>query len=150
MKNLLLALLFLSTACFAQKTKSNFDSILAKKLGADDYGMKQYVFCLLKTGPAKNVPKTKQDSLFAGHMKNIGRLADEGKLALAGPFMNSKQEYRGLFIFNVTTIEEAEKLVQTDPAIKNGLLKAEFTEWYGSASLLQIPEMHKKLQKKSF
>lgn len=149
MKNLFLALLFLSTTCFAQ-TKPSYDSILAKKLGADDYGMKQYVFCLLKTGPTKNISKTKQDSLFAGHMKNIGRLADEGKLALAGPFEKNDRQYRGLFIFNVTTIAEAEKLVQTDPAIKSGLLLAEFTEWYGTASLLQIPEMHKKLQKKSF
>ena len=150
MKNLILSLVFLNTVGFAQKAKPVYDSILAKKLGADDYGMKHYVFVLLKSGPAKDITQTKKDSLFGGHMTNIGRLADEGKLALAGPFGENKKEYRGLFIFNVATVEEAEKIAQTDPAIKAGLLVAEFTPWYGSASLLQTPEAHKKLQKKSF
>ncbi len=149
MKNLFLLFVLLSDGSFAQ-TKPAYDSILAKKLGGDDYGMKHYVFVLLKTGPTKNVPKAKQDSLFGGHMKNIGRLADEGKLALAGPFGDNKKDYRGLFIFNVATVEEAEKIAQSDPAIKAGLLTAEFTLWYGSASLMATPDLHKKLQKKSF
>ena len=150
MKNLFLAFIFLSVSCFAQKSNPVYDSILAKKLGADDYGMKHYVFVLLKSGPVKDIEKVKKDSLFGGHMKNIGRLADEGKIALAGPFGENKKDYRGLFIFNVATVEEAEKIAQTDPAIKAGLLMAEFTLWYGSASLLQLPEAHKKVQKKSF
>lgn len=148
MKNFLLVFVLLSTGVFAQKP--TYDSILAKKLGADDYGMKKYVFCILKTGPVTITDKAKKDSLFAGHMKNIGRLADEGKLAIAGPFMKNDRQYRGIFIFNVATIAEAEKLTQTDPAIKAGIFVVELTEWYGSASLLETPELHKKLEKKSF
>ena len=148
MKNLLLLFVFISVSAFAQKP--TYDSILAKKLGADDYGMKMYVFCILKTGPTIVTDKAKKDSLFAGHMKNIGRLADEGKLALAGPFEKNDRQYRGLFIFNVSTIAEAEKLTQTDPAVKAGIFVVELTEWYGSASLMATPELHKKLQKKSF
>lgn len=147
MKKIIL-LLFLSAGTFAQKP--TYDSILAKKLGADDYGMKQYVFCILKTGPANITDKAKKDSLFAGHMKNIGRLADEGKLAIAGPFGKNDKQYRGIFIFNVATLEEAEKLVQTDPAVKAGIFVVELTEWYASASLMATPELHKKVQKKSF
>ena len=150
MKKLIVLLLFLSATCLAQKTKPSYDSILAKKLGADDYGMKMYVFCILKTGPTNITDKAKKDSLFAGHMKNIGRLADEGKLALAGPFEKNDRQYRGIFIFNVSTIAEAEKLTQTDPAIKAGIFIVELTEWYGTAALMQTPEIHKKLQKKSF
>ena len=149
MKKIIL-LLLLSTCGFGQKTKPVYDSILAKKLGADDYGMKHYVFCILKTGPANITDKAKKDSLFAGHMKNIGRLSEEGKLTLAGPFGKNDHQYRGVFIFNVTTVEEAEKLVETDPALKAGIFVAELTEWYGTASLMEIPEMHKKVQKKSF
>ena len=134
---------------FAQN-KPIYDSILAKKLGADDYGMKHYVFCILKTGPATITDNAKKDSLFAGHMKNIERLANEGKLAVAGPFGKNDKQYRGIFIFNVGTIVEAEKLVQSDPAVKAGIFVAELTEWYASAALMATPEMHKKLQKKGF
>ncbi len=137
----------------AQKPEAaaKFDAELAKKLGADDYGMKNYVFVILKTGPNDAAVKGKERTeAFAGHMSNMGRLADEGKLAVAGPFGKNDRNYRGLFIFNVATIEEAQKLVETDPAVKAGILVAELTPWYGSASLLATPEIHKKLAKKSF
>lgn len=152
MKNFILFLLTLTYFTGSSQNKGNviYDSILAKKLGADERGMKKYVFCILKTGPANITDKATKDSLFAGHMKNIGRLAEEGKLALAGPFMKNDRNYRGIFIFNVATIEEAEKLTQTDPAIKAGIFVIELTEWYGSAALMETPELHKKLQKKTF
>ena len=82
-------------------------------------------------------------------MKNIGRLADEGKLVLAGPFMDD-QDWRGIYIFDVKTVEEAQKLVETDPAIKAGVFEVELHPWYGSATLIEIPKMHKKIQKKTF
>lgn len=147
MKKLIL-LMFLSATAFAQKPNTIYDSVLAKKLGADERGMKKYVFCILKTGPANITDKAKKDSLFAGHMKNIGRLADEGKLAVAGPFMKNDRQYRGIYIFNVATIKEAEELTLTDPAIKAGVFIVELTEWYGSAALMATPEIHKKLENK--
>lgn len=152
MKNLLLTLsLFISLTSISQtKEKPVYDSILAKKLGADERGMKKYVFCILKTGPANITDKATKDSLFAGHMKNIGRMADEGKLAIAGPFMKNDRQYRGIYIFNVSTIKEAEELTMSDPAIKAGIFIVELTEWYGSAALMATPELHKKLEKKSF
>lgn len=144
---------FASLVGHAQETpkaeKVKFDKKLAKKFGADDYGMKSYVFCILKTGPkdAEIKDKKQRDEIFAGHMANMKRLADEGKLTMAGPFMKNERSYRGLFIFNVTTVEEAQKLVDTDPVIKSGMMIAELTPWYGSASLLATPEIHKKIAK---
>jgi uncharacterized protein YciI len=142
------------TGTFAQSDKSKgpeFDEKMAKQFGADEYGMKNYVFCILKTGPNDAKVKGKErDDIFAGHMKNIGRLAEEGKLAVAGPFGDNDKSYRGLFIFNVATVEEARKLVETDPTVKAGVLIAELTPWYGSASLMATPELHKKIQKKQF
>lgn len=148
--NLILVFLIGGLAYGQSNDKPIYDSILAKKLGADERGMKKYVFCILKTGPANITDKAKKDSLFAGHMSNIGRMADEGKLAIAGPFMKNDRQYRGIYIFNVSTIEEAEKLTQSDPAIKAGVFVVELTEWYGSASLMATPELHKKIQKKGF
>ena len=57
---------------------------------------------------------------------------------------------RGIYIFNVETIEEAKKLTETDPAIKAGSLIMELHEWYGSAGLMAVPEIHEKVQKVSF
>ncbi len=125
---------------------------MAKKAGADDYGMRSYVFCILKTGPrdAKIKDKKQRDEIFAGHMANIKRLAGEGKLAVAGPFGKNTRKYRGIFVFAVPTVEEAQKLVETDPVIKSGMMVAELTPWYGSAAMMFVNEQHSKVQKKSF
>ncbi len=154
---LLMAILIAGSTVFGQKAQipvaaPGFDAELAKKVGADEHGMKSYVFCILKTGPkdAEITDKQKRSDIFAGHMANIQRLADEGKLVLAGPFGKNDRTYRGLFIFNVSTVEEAQKLVETDPVIKSGMMLAEFTPWYGSAATMLINDYHKKVAKKNF
>jgi uncharacterized protein YciI len=133
----------------AAKTNQSFDAETARRVGADDYGMRQYVFVILKTGKTKIEDAEKRKELQAGHMKMISRLAEEGKLVLAGPFIEGG-DLRGIYIFNVKTIEEAAELVKTDPAIKAGLFDVEMTRWYGSAALMNVNETHKKIQKKNF
>ena len=66
-----------------QDLNPGYDSTLARKLGADDYGMKTYVLVILKTGSKEIKDQVLRDSLFAGHFKNIYKMADEGKLAVA-------------------------------------------------------------------
>ena len=147
-RNLLIALLLIGSAnCFAQSKNPQYDPQLAQKLGADDYGMKQYVMAFLKAGPNRLKDSAARMQLQMAHLKNITRLADEGKLIVAGPFMDD-QPIKGIFIFNVTTIQEAKKLTETDPAIKAGSLVMELHPWYGSAALMQTVEVHKKLAKK--
>jgi uncharacterized protein YciI len=145
---LLLSLGFFSSS-LAQPQKASYDSTLAKNLQADDYGMKTYVFVLLKTGANVSTDKAAKDKAFEGHMKNIQRMADDGKLAVAGPFEKGGNN-RGIFILNVTSFEEAQKLLDGDTAIKEKYLEPEMTLWYGSAALMATPELHKKLQKKDF
>lgn len=147
-------LLTLLCLCFTLSTVTNaqtstYDSTYAKKLHADDYGMKTYVFVMLKTGSNTSIDKAAKDKAFAGHMKNITKMADNGKLALAGPFSKGG-EHRGLFILNVTTFEEAKALLEDDTAIKEKYLEPEFIMWYGTAAVQEIPELHKKLQKKNY
>ena len=64
-----------------------------------------------------------------------------------GPFGKNDRAYRGLYIFNVPTIEEAEKLVVLDPAVKAGVFVPELTLWYASAGLMGVNDIHKRLQK---
>jgi uncharacterized protein YciI len=138
----------LMPAMFAQE--NIYDSVLAKKLGADKYGMKQYVMVILTTGPATGVDKKTSDSLFAGHMSNMGVLAKDNRLVVAGPFGKNDLKYRGIFVFNTNSIDDAKAWVATDPAIRGGLLDAVFINWYCSAALMQVNETHPKLQKSSF
>jgi uncharacterized protein len=156
MKISLAAALLLVFAAFAanvtaQKTelsKPVYDGELAKRLGADELGMKLYVLCILKTGPKDADFKAKErDDIFAGHFRKISSLADAGKLAIAGPFEKNDRAYRGLYIFNVATIAEAEKLVDMDPAVKAGVFVPELTVWYASATLMETASIHKTLQK---
>lgn len=127
---------------------TGYDSALAAKLGSDAYGMKNYVLAFLKRGPNRNQDSTEAAALQKAHLQNIGRLADAGKLVVAGPFLDD-QDIRGIYIFNVETVEEAKKLTETDPAIKAGRLVMELHPWYGSAAMIMINEWHKKLEKKS-
>ena len=130
-----------------QGINPSYDSTLAKTLGADDYGMKSYIFVILKTGPNKIEDRVILDSLFAGHMNNINRLASDGKLIVAGPMGKNYNQYRGIFILNVTTFEEASELLQNDPTIREKILEAELYNWYGSAALPVYLETHKKIEK---
>ncbi|WP_241773426.1 YciI family protein [Chryseobacterium sp. Leaf394] len=93
-----------------------YNQKLADSLGADQYGMKSYVIVMLTTGTAKIDDKEKKANLMKGHMENIGKLAKEGKVIIAGPFSEKNQrDYRGMFIFNTKSKEEAESWVKLIP-----------------------------------
>ena len=150
MKKIILSAAFLciTTIGISQETESKYDENLAKSLNADERGMKKYVFCLLKSGTNTTASKEETQKLFEGHMANINKLAKEGKLVVAGPFMKNDRNYRGIYIFNVETIEEAKTLVATDPAIQAKLLEAELTPWYATAALQETLKIHEKISKK--
>lgn len=136
---------FLFTGLFAQE----YDEATAKRLGADDYGMSQYVMAFLKVGPNKSPTADSARVLQAAHLANIKRLAEKGKLVLAGPFMDGG-DIRGIYIFDVKTVEEAQILTESDPAIQAGTLVMELHPWYGSAALKDLNSWHQRIQKTSF
>lgn len=130
-----------------QEEKAGFDPEPARQLGADEYGMKHYVIAFLKRGPNSSQNKEEADRLQRAHLDNIKALADQGKLVVAGPFLDNG-DIRGMYIFNVETVEEAEALTKTDPAIQAGRLIMELHPWYGSAALIKTLEIHKSVAKK--
>lgn len=143
-------LLFIGLSLNAQHAKLPFNQSLADSLGADQYGMKNYLLVILKKGTGDRTDENKVKELFAGHLKNIGRLADLGKLVLAGPMGDNPNNYRGIFILNVTTNEEAIRLLDSDPAIKGKLLEPELYQWYGSAALPLYLKYHDAVKKSDF
>lgn len=128
-------------------TATGYDAALAKSLGADERGMHQYVLVILKTGPKKMPAGEARDAMFKGHFANIGKLAGEKKLVLAGP-LDGKEGRRGIFVFNTPDIDVAKTWVATDPVIINGEMAAEFHEFYGSAALMMVNEVHARIEKK--
>lgn len=126
-----------------------YDEALATRLGADDYGMRNYVLVVLKTGPNKMPAGPERDEMFRGHFANMKQLAEAGKLVLAGP-LDGVDGWRGLFVFAVEEIEEAKALASTDPVLVQGEMVAEYHKYYGSAALMLINETHEKLARKSF
>ncbi|GAB5418695.1 MAG: hypothetical protein Crog4KO_04520 [Crocinitomicaceae bacterium] len=148
MKTILSIFIFVLVAfgSFAQDSTVVYDSLYAQKVGADDYGMRSYVMALLKSGPNRDQTPEEAEKLQAAHMANIGRLADEGVLVLAGPFLDDG-DLRGIYIFAVESVEEARTLTATDPAIQEGRLIMELHPWYGSAAVMEIGEIHEKISK---
>jgi uncharacterized protein YciI len=123
-----------------------YDAALAQKLNADDYGMKKYVIAFLKSGPNKSSSEEDRKQLQRAHLDNIIKMANEGMLVLAGPFLDGG-DLRGIYVFNVESVEEAIKLTETDPMIQKGVLVMEMHPWYGSATIQMLGELHKKVAK---
>ncbi|MBD8489986.1 hypothetical protein IFO69_14610 [Echinicola sp. CAU 1574] len=150
MNKILTIFYLLFVVSFQVFSQEKYDPELAKKYKADDYGMKKYVIAFLKRGPdVANYSEEERGKIQQGHMNHIGKMVEKEKLVLAGPFFGDG-ELRGIFVFDVDNIEEAQQLTAEDPAIKAGVLIMDLKEWYGSAAVMAIPEIHKKIQKVDF
>ena len=101
------------------------------------FNNQNYYMAFLKKGPNCNQDKDKANEIQTAHLAHIQKLADKGKLVLAGPFMDD-WDVRGIFVFDVETEEEARALAEQDPAVKAGRLILEFHPWYGPVDLKKV------------
>lgn len=145
------AMMFLAQPASAQNETAapapQYDAALAKSLGGDENGMRSYVLVILKTGPKKMAAGPERTKMFQGHFANMERLAGEKKLVVAGP-LDGVEGRRGIFVFATPDIEQAKSYVATDPVIISGEMVAEYHKLYGSAGLMAVNDIHKKIQKK--
>lgn len=97
--------------------------------GAQDMSkMKTYYLVLLKKGPNRSHDSATAAGIQAAHMAHINKMAEDGKLAMAGPCTDNS-DLRGIFVFNVASMEEARALTEADPAVKAGRLIMEIHPW---------------------
>jgi len=109
-----------------------------EKKAEPQYEMTTYVMGLLRKGPNFSTGSTEENQkIQAGHMANIQKMADVGKLIVAGPFTDNG-DIRGIFIFKAT-IDEARALAAADPAIQSGHLILELHPWFAAAGLKVNP-----------
>ena len=72
-------------------------------------------FVFLNTNPDKEIlSDEKAEAVQAAHMKNIDKLAEEGKLFAAGPFDGGG----GMLILHAESLVEAKNYLQSDPAVQ--------------------------------
>ncbi len=125
--------------------KIAFDSTLATMYGADDYGKKNFVLAYLRRGNPVDLPSSDREHMEYLHYKNVQRLIDEKKIVLSGQF-GDQGDLLGLYIYDAD-MEEAQRLVNSDPAIQADVFDIELMKWYGPASLIGVHEIHPTIAK---
>lgn len=78
---------------------------------------------------APTLTKEKGEEIQAGHMANINKMAAEGALVWAGPFLEDTP-LRGMFLFYGLPKGRIEELANRDPAIKAHRLELELMPWH--------------------
>ncbi|MES2701269.1 MAG: YciI family protein [Bacteroidota bacterium] len=112
-------------------TAQQKDAAKPRTFKMGEYTMKQYYFVMLIKGPRRDEVKDTAaiNRLQEGHMANMDRMAKMGKLMTAGPF-GDDGNWRGIFILDCETEQEAKDLLATDPMIKAGRLAYEMHPWW--------------------
>jgi uncharacterized protein len=109
------------------------------EVGPGGFEMTTYYVGFLYRG-AKWTPEQTAETrkLQEEHMANIVKMGAEGKLVIAGPFMDNG-DLRGLYVFRAASAEEAKALVESDPAVKAGRLRFELHPWFAAKNITVTP-----------
>jgi uncharacterized protein YciI len=102
-----------------------------KKAVTQPLKMEMVYLGFLKKGPNRKEGDSKTpevQELQKAHLANINRLAETKKLIVAGPF-GDDGDLRGIFVFRVGSLKEAQELAATDPMIKIDRLRLELHPW---------------------
>jgi uncharacterized protein len=110
------------------------------KVGPGGFEMTTYYVGFLYRG-AKWTPEQTPETtkLQEAHMANILKMGSEGKLVIAGPFMDDG-DLRGLYVFRAVSMEEARALVESDPLVQAGRLRFELHPWYAAKNITVTPK----------
>jgi uncharacterized protein YciI len=114
-------------------------SLAAQKPSELHYEMTTYYLVLLYRGPNSTGEKTPEaQKIQDAHMANIRQMADAGKLIMAGPVAD-ESKLRGIFVLRAGSLQEAQALADSDPAVKAGRLLAEVHPWYTAKNVRVFP-----------
>jgi uncharacterized protein YciI len=103
---------------------------------SDPHNLEPLIFGLLVAGPNRGQDEASGADIQKGHLAYIKGLAQQGKLVAAGPFLDDGT-WRGVVIYRVGSVAEAEALAAGDPAVKAGRLKLEAHPWMTFRGILK-------------
>lgn len=92
-----------------------------------------------------NAPKYSADKLAEmqkGHLANIQKMADDGLLAAAGPFLTDEKR-RGIFVFFTKDRKQIESATSIDPLIRAKRLEMKLIPWWTSKGTIVRYEVGK-------
>ena len=130
---LLFILFIIPASYFAQVNVSpeGFETFQYQE-GDTTYTMKKYFFCMLESVPNRDsISKEEIARIQAGHLAHLAELGKEGKICLAGPFQDGG-DWRGIVVYNVSTLEDARRLAEKDPAVVNKRLAVKIVPWWAA------------------
>ena len=87
-------------------------------------------FCMLFRGPA-----WKESADLREHDDYLARLRRDKTLAASGP-IEADPSLVAIAVFNRMPDDEARRLIESDPAVKSGLLRVEYHRWWCAAHVL--------------
>ena len=96
--------------------------------------IKYYFVELIPNSKKTDFTAEELQTIQQAHMQNIGKMVEDGKLLLAGPFMDGG----GLFILNVPTEDDAINLVEKDPAVIAKRFDYRIKAWVTEKGLLTL------------
>lgn len=89
--------------------------------------MMQYLYRIQPTWPAMltDGPTQREQEIVGQHFEYLKQLVEQGVVILAGRTLNTDVSSFGIIIFNAASDEEARQLTDNDPAVKQGVMRAQ-------------------------
>jgi len=70
-------------------------------------------------------PTPEEETILSAHFAYLKHLTDQGVVILAGRTLNTDASSFGIVIFRASSEDEARARVNGDPAVKQGVMRAE-------------------------
>jgi uncharacterized protein YciI len=97
--------------------------------------MAGHVFCIFLKGAGGTAAGSSKNHLNKGHLKWVARMRAQRQLAAAGPVEGDPQ-MAVIAIFKSDSLDDANKLIAEDPAVKSGELHTEMHLWWSADRVL--------------
>lgn len=87
----------------------------------------QYLYRIQPTRPAMltDGPTPEEQRIVGEHFHYLQGLTEQGIVVLAGRTLNTDESSFGIVIFNAESDEEASAITERDPAVRQGVMRAE-------------------------
>jgi uncharacterized protein len=137
-----LLLLALSATPAAPTAPAAKPAVPAAKPAEQKFEFEKHYLVLLERVPgAPKLEPAALEKLQAAHLAHLTRMAESGKLVLAGPFDEQDDvRMRGACIYRTATKEEAKAMAEQDPMVKAGRLQVEVLAWFTEKGYVAFPK----------
>ncbi len=107
--------------------------------GADDE-MTTFQLVFLKRNPDwKARSSTEAQRIESAHQEFFDGLIQLDQVLISGP-VTDDSDLRAIIVSSATTIQQAQSIVESDPAVKVGMLRAETYAWYAGTGIMKKPK----------